>query len=158
MTALADLFVNLGPWSWVIAGLILMSLETLVPGVHFLWFGISAVLVGIVAFLAAALGLGEAFSLPWQLVLFALVSVVAVFWVRGLSRHEQAVTDEPDLNVRGAQYIGRVVVVEDAISGGRGKVRVGDTLWPAQGSDTAKGARVKITGTNGTVFVVEPAV
>ena len=70
---------------------------------------------------------------------------------------EQAVTDEPDLNVRGAQYIGRIVVVEDAISGGRGKVRVGDTLWPAQGSDTAKGARVKITGTNGTVFVVEPA-
>jgi membrane protein implicated in regulation of membrane protease activity len=158
MTALADLIANLGPWSWVIAGLILMSLETLVPGVHFLWFGISAVLVGIVAFLAAAMGLGEAFSLPWQLVLFALVSVVVVFWVRGLSRHEQAVTDEPDLNVRGAQYIGRVVIVEDAISGGRGKVRVGDTLWPAQGSDTAKGARVKITGTNGTVFVVEPAV
>jgi membrane protein implicated in regulation of membrane protease activity len=126
--------------------------------VHFLWFGISAVLVGIVAFLAAALGLGEAFSLPWQLVLFALVSVVAVFWVRRLSRHEQAVTDQPDLNVRGAQYIGRIVVVEDAISGGRGRVRVGDTLWPAQGSDTAKGARVKITGTNGTVFVVEPAV
>ncbi len=66
---------------------------------------------------------------------------MTVFWVRGLSRTEQAETDEPDLNVRGAQYIGRVVVVEDAISGGRGKVRVGDTLWPAQGSDTAKGAR-----------------
>jgi membrane protein implicated in regulation of membrane protease activity len=157
MTALADLIANLGPWSWVIAGLILMSLETLVPGVHFLWFGLSAVVVGIVAFLAAALGLGEAFSLPWQLVLFAVISVMTVFWVRGLSRTEQAETDEPDLNVRGAQYIGRIVVVEDAISGGRGKVRVGDTLWPAQGADTAKGAHVKITGTNGTVFIVEPS-
>jgi inner membrane protein len=154
---MTDLIANLGYWNWMFAGLILMSLETLVPGVHFLWFGISAVLVGLVAFLAAALGLGEAFSLPWQLVLFAVISVLTVFWVRGLSRTEQAETDEPALNVRGAQYIGRVVVVEDAISGGRGKVRVGDTLWPAQGTDAAKGARVKITGTNGTVFVVEPA-
>jgi hypothetical protein len=157
MTALADLIANLGYWNWMFAGLILVSLETVIPGVHFLWFGLSAVLVGIVAFLAAALGLGDVFSLPWQLVLFAVISVVTVFWVRGLSRTEQAETDEPDLNVRGAQYIGRIVVVEDAISDGRGKVRVGDTLWPAQGSDTAKGARVKITGTNGTVFVVEPA-
>jgi hypothetical protein len=157
MTALADLVANLGYWNWMFAGLILVSLETLVPGVHFLWFGISAVLVGIVAFLAAALGLGEAFSLPWQLVLFAVISVMTVFWVRGLSRTEQADCDEPDLNVRGAQYVGRIVVVEDAISDGRGKVRVGDTLWPAQGSDTAKGTRVKITGTNGTVFIVEPA-
>jgi membrane protein implicated in regulation of membrane protease activity len=46
--------------------------------------------------------------------------------------------------------------VEEAISGGRGKVRVGDTVWPAQGSDAAKGARVKITGNSGTVLIVEP--
>ena len=32
MTALADLLANLGFWNWVFAGLILMSLETLVPG------------------------------------------------------------------------------------------------------------------------------
>ena len=57
----------------------------------------------------------------------------------------------------GAQYIGREVLVEEAISGGRGKVRVGDTVWPAQGSDAAKGARVKITGNSGTVLIVEPA-
>jgi membrane protein implicated in regulation of membrane protease activity len=156
MTALADLIANLGYWNWMFAGLILVSLETIIPGVHFLWFGISAVLVGAVVFLLTAVGLGDAFGLPWQLVLFAVISVLTVFWVRGLSRNEQAETDEPDLNVRGAQYIGRIVIVEDAISGGRGKVRVGDTLWPAQGADTAKGALVKITGTNGTVFVVEP--
>jgi membrane protein implicated in regulation of membrane protease activity len=36
-------------------------------------------------------------------------------------------------------------------------VRVGDTLWPASGSDAPKGSRVRITGANGTVFVVEPA-
>jgi hypothetical protein len=35
--------------------------------------------------------------------------------------------DVPDLNVRGAQYIGRIVAVEDAIVNGRGRVRVGET-------------------------------
>ncbi len=62
MTALADLIANLGPWNWVFAGLILMSLETLVPGVHFLWFGLSAVLVGIIAFPAACLGPRRSFQ------------------------------------------------------------------------------------------------
>jgi membrane protein implicated in regulation of membrane protease activity len=36
-------------------------------------------------------------------------------------------------------------------------VRVGDTVWNAQGSDTPQGARVKITGTNGTCLLVEHA-
>src|SRR5262245_48227688 len=127
MTALAELLSNLGHWNWVFAGLILMSLETVIPGVHFLWFGLSAVLVGAIVLLLSALGLGEAFGLPWQLVLFAVISVLTVFWVRGFARTEQAETDLPDLNVRGAQYIGRIVTVEEPITDGRGKVRVGDT-------------------------------
>jgi membrane protein implicated in regulation of membrane protease activity len=57
--------------------------------------------------------------------------------------------------VRGAQYIGRRVTVEEAIVSGRGKVRVGDTIWPAQGEDAAKGSLVQVVGVNGTVLVVE---
>ena len=45
MSALIDLFAGLGPWNWFIIGVLLMALETLVPGVHFLWFGLSAVVV-----------------------------------------------------------------------------------------------------------------
>jgi membrane protein implicated in regulation of membrane protease activity len=152
-----DFLVNLGFWNWFFLGLLLIVLETVVPGVHFLWFGLSAIVVGAITFAVVSLGHAEVFIWPWQLVVFSLVSVATVFWVRGVARGEQALTDEPDLNVRGAQYVGRLVVVEDTIVGGRGRVRVGDTLWPAQGADAAKGARVKVTGTNGTVLVVEPA-
>ncbi len=152
-----DFLVNLGFWNWFLLGLVLMSLETVVPGVHFLWFGLAAMVVGVLALAVTAVGHAELFSWPWQLVVFALISVATVFWVRGYARSKDAVSDLPDLNVRGAQYVGRVVVVEDAIASGRGRVRVGDTLWPAQGADTAKGARVKVTGVNGTVLIVEPA-
>jgi membrane protein implicated in regulation of membrane protease activity len=125
--------------------------------VHFLWFGLAAVVVGILVFALTASGLGEALSLPWQLVLFAVISVATVFWVRRFANAQNVESDEKDLNDRGAQYVGRIVVVEDAITSGRGRVRVGDTLWPASGADAEKGARVRITGSHGTVFIVEPA-
>jgi membrane protein implicated in regulation of membrane protease activity len=151
MNALYDLIVTLGPWSWFIAGVLLMALETLVPGVHFLWFGLSAIVVGIIAFAFPAL------SIPWQLVLFAIVSVATVFFVRRFANAQDVESAERDLNQRGHQYLGRLVTVEEEIRGGRGRVRVGDTLWPASGADAEKGSQVRITGVNGTVFVVEPA-
>jgi membrane protein implicated in regulation of membrane protease activity len=152
-----DLLSSLGPWNWFIAGVLLMALETLIPGVHFLWFGLSAVVVGILVFALTAAGLSELMSLPWQLVIFAVISVATVFWVRRYANTQPVESDERDLNQRSAQYFGRVVVVEDDITGGRGRVRVGDTLWPASGADAPKGTRVRITGANGTVFTVEPA-
>ncbi len=155
MQTIIDLLTGLGYWNWVFLGLLLMALETVIPGVHFLWFGVAAVAVGALALALSTVGHADLFTWPWQLVAFAVSAVVTVLWVRGMARSEQAATDEPDLNVRGAQYVGRLVTVEDAIAGGRGRVRVGDTLWPAQGADAAKGARVRVTGVNGTVLVVE---
>lgn len=151
MSALVDFFSGLGPWNWVIFGVLLMALETIIPGVYLLWFGIAALVVGTLLF-----AVGDAVSQPWQLVLFAVISVATVFAVRRFANLQDVESEDRDLNQRSAQYFGRVVVVEDAISGGRGRVRVGDTLWPASGADTPKGTRVRITGAHGTVFTVEP--
>ncbi len=117
----------------------------------------AAAVVGLLAVIANSAGYAELLTWPWQLVLYALISVATVFWVKKYARPESAKSDEPDLNVRGAQYIGRTVTVENAIHHGRGKVRVGDTIWPAEGADTPAGAKVRIKAVNGTVFVVEPA-
>ncbi|HVY42704.1 MAG TPA: NfeD family protein [Hyphomicrobiaceae bacterium] len=146
---LVNFLTGLGPWNWLIVAVVLFALETVVPGVHFIWFGVAAVIVGLLA-------LGINFSWQWQLIVFAVISVATVFWVRRYARPDTALSDVPDLNVRAAQYIGRVVPVEEAIrGGGRGKVRIGDTLWQAEGADAAVGTRVKVKGTNGTVLVVE---
>ena len=141
---------SLGPWNWFILAVLLFTLETFVPGVHFLWFGIAAVVVGIIALLVGMLW-------PWQLILFAVVSLLTVFWVRRYASPEAAASDQPDLNARGVQYVGRTVVIEEAIVGGRGKVRVGDTLWPASGADAPAGAQVKVVGADGTVLKVARA-
>ena len=147
---MSDFLWGLGAWGWFVLAVALFVLETIVPGVHFIWFGLAAVIAGV-------LGLVVDVGWEWQLIAFAIISCVTVFFVRRFAGPDMTESDEPDLNVRAAQYVGRVVTVEEPIAGGRGKVRVGDTLWPAQGSDAPQGARVKITGTHGTVLVVEHA-
>jgi inner membrane protein len=147
---LSEFFWNLGAWNWFVVAVALFALESVVPGVHFVWFGIAAVIVG-------ALGLTIDIAWEWQLITFAIISCITVFFARRYASPEVAASDQPELNLRAEQYVGRVVMVEEAISDGRGKVRVGDTVWNAQGSDMPQGARVKITGTNGTCLLVEHA-
>ncbi len=65
-------------------------------------------------------------------------------------------SDQPELNRRGAQLVGRVLVLAEAIEGGRGKVRVGDTLWPVEGPNAPAGAEVRVTAAKATVLTVEP--
>jgi inner membrane protein len=150
MQTLFGFFAGFGPWNWFILAVALFILETVVPGVHFLWFGLAAIVVGL---LTLATGMGW----PWQLVAFGVISVLTVFWVRRFYRVGAAQTDLPDLNIRGQQYIGRSVMVDTPIQNGRGKVRVGDTLWPAEGADAPAGTWVTVTATRGTVLVVERA-
>ncbi|MBX9589307.1 MAG: NfeD family protein [Hyphomonadaceae bacterium] len=150
MQGLSALLYSLGPWNWFILAAALLILETILPGVHFLWFGLAAIVIGF-------LGLLTGLTWQWQMLAFGLLSVLTVFWVRKYARPDVAISDQPDLNVRGHQYIGRSLVVEQAIQNGRGKVRVGDTLWAAEGPDAPAGTRVTVTGAKGTVLVVERA-
>lgn len=65
-------------------------------------------------------------------------------------------TDQPTLNRRDAQYVGRTVPVVVAIVGGEGKVRIADSFWPARGPDCAEGTWVRVVGADGVYLVVEP--
>lgn len=143
--------LNLGAWNWLILAVLLFVLETAVSGVYFVWFGLAAAIVGVASFVFDI-------SWEWQLIAFAIISCITVFFVRRFAAPDVSGSDEPGLNVRAEQYVGRVVMVEEAISDGRGKVRVGDTIWAAQGIDAPKGARVRVTGAKGTVLMVEHAV
>lgn len=150
-----DFLMGLGFWNWFFLAIACFALETFIPGVHFLWFGLAAALVGLAYVGLDAAGASASFTWPLQLVMFSIIAVATVFWVKRFAKPDHAKSDEPDLNVRGAQYIGRIVTVEDAIINGRGKVRVGDTLWPAQGEDAPAAAKVRVVGVNGTVLVIE---
>ena len=136
-------------WHWWILALALIIAETLLPGPFFLWMGISALVLGLVAWLIPAMG--------WemQLMLFAVLSLVSIVGWRQWQRRHPDESDHPTLNRRGEQYIGQVFVLDTAIANGFGKVRVGDTHWRVTGSDAPAGMRVRVTGVDGVVLVVE---
>ena len=147
MQGLLAVFFGFGVWNWFILAVLLFVLEFVLPGVHFLWFGAAAVVVGM---LALATGL----SWPYQVIAFGIIAVLTVFAVRRYVRPDVSKSDLPDLNERAQQYIGRSLVVAEAIANGRGKVRVGDTFWQAEGPDVPAGTRVKVAGARGTVLLV----
>jgi membrane protein implicated in regulation of membrane protease activity len=136
-------------WHWLVFGIALVILEVFMPGTFFLWMGVAALVTGGLLYLAPML------AWEWQLLLFALLSATTiVVWRYWITRHPAA-TDQPTLNRRGEQYIGRVFVLQTRIENGVGRIRVDDTLWKVHGPDTAAGARVRVVGVEGIVLEVE---
>ena len=94
----------------------------------------------------------------WWLLLTGLATFIADILIDLIWAHAAvSSSDEPDLNRRAAQLVGRVLVLTDAIEGGRGRVRVGDTLWQVEGPDLPRGAEVKVAAANATLLQVERA-
>jgi len=146
-----ELLQNLQPWHWALLAVVLVILEILAPGIYFLWMGIAAGVVSALLWLFPELG--------WQaqFLAFALFSIASVALGRAWLARSAAETDEPALNRRGEQYIGRVVTLEEPIVNGLGKIRLDDTTWKIQGPDCEADTRVRITGTEGVVLLVEKA-
>src|SRR5436305_11703473 len=146
---MADMFVTLGSWNWLIFGLILMALELLAPGVFLFWLGLAALLVGLWSF---------AVDLSWQLrlLLFAVFSAAAVpLWRRLARRDGRASISNPFLNRRADALVGRVFTLEKPIVDGAGTVRIDDTVWRVAGPDAPAGSRVRIVHADGASLTVE---
>ena len=52
--------------------------------------------------------------------------------------------------------MGRQFALHDAIVGGRGKIRVGDSVWLVSGPDLPVGAQVRVIGQDGVLLLVKP--
>ena len=143
-------YQTISPTEWIIAGLILLLLEVFAPGAFLLWFGIAALVVG------AAVWIVPMLAWQVQIVAFAVLSLGALLGFRAWRRrHPAASRDEPLLNKRAQQLVGRSFTLDQAIVNGRGKVKVGDALWTAVGEDMAVGTTVRVTGVQEQMLLVE---
>ena len=152
MMALIEAF---GAWSWVIFGLVLLGLEIIAPGTFFLWFGLSAMVVGAITLVVGPDN--AVWVWQFQLVVFLALSLVtAIVGRRMMVRKGWDKSENPTLNARGAQLVGRTAVLSGAISQGRGRAKIDDTIWQVSGPDIEQGSQVVIVGYNGGVLEVEP--
>ena len=148
------LIEQLGPWNWMVLGMLLLAAEILLPGVMLLWIGIAALIVG-----ALSLGLWNLAVWSWQvqvLVFLALSLASAVIGRRIVARRQDD-TDQPLLNRRGEQLIGRTATLTEPIRESYGRIHVGDTVWRVTGPDLPAGTRVRVVGVRDMDLVVEAA-
>lgn len=151
---LLSVIQELGGWSWWILALLLLGMEILAPGTFFLWFGLSAMVVGTITL---AIGLDNAFWV-WQvqvLVFLALSLTTAIIGRKMMHKYGWDKSENPNLNDRGTQLIGRTAVLNEAISGGRGRAKIGDTIWRVSGPDLAQGSIVRVVSFDDGILSVE---
>lgn len=136
-------------YTWLAIGLVLAAAEMAVPGVFLIWMAGAALITGFVTWLVPI-------GVPLQIVIFALLAIVAVFTGRRYIRANPIKEADPLMNRRADRVIGETVVVTQAIDGGTGKVKLGDSEWLAKGADAQPGTRMRVTGHDGVVLTVEP--
>ncbi|SFP04143.1 NfeD family protein [Pseudomonas borbori] len=144
-----DSLQHLSYWNWLAVGTLLLILEVFGAGGYLLWIGLAAACVGVLTFLFP--------ELPWtlQFILFGVLSVLtAVLWWRR-QRSAAKPSDQPGLNRRGSELVGRQFVLYEAIASGRGKIKAGDTLWLVSGPDLPAGSQVRVIGQDGVLLKVE---
>ncbi|MDT9597735.1 NfeD family protein [Sphingosinicella rhizophila] len=138
-------------WWWLIAAALLAFSELVLPGVFLVWLAAAAGITGMVSLLFDL-------DLPFQLILFALFSLASVYVGRRWYIRHPVASSDPLLNDRAARLIGQTVVVVAAFENGRGRVKVGDSVWNASGPDCEEGAKVRVTGAEGSCLIVESTV
>ncbi len=144
---------GLGAWNWIILGCVLLAAEIVAPGVFLLWIGVAALLTGTISLQLA----GAAFwSWQVQVLLFLVLSVVSVLLGRRWFAGREVESDQPLLNRREAQLLGRTATLEENIVNGRGRIRIGDTLWLVKGPDLPAGTRVRVADARDGELTVEP--
>jgi len=141
---------QLGPWTWVVLGLVLLALEIVVPGNVFVWFGVAAILTGLLA-------LFTAFGWQVELTVFVVLALVLVVVGRRVFSRAAQPGERPFLNDRAHRLVGSTYVLSAPIVDGNGHVRIDDTTWRVQGPDLPSGTRVKVVGADGALLKVDAA-
>ncbi len=137
-------------WMWLTIGVILGAAEIIVPGFFLIWLAVAAIVTGLLTWVLPL-------NIAFQMLVFAVLAVMAVYAGRRWFAMNPIESADPNLNNRGARLVGESVVVVEAIVGGHGRVRVGDSEWPAKGGDAAIGDRVIVTGSDGSMLLVQTA-
>jgi membrane protein implicated in regulation of membrane protease activity len=152
MNEIGEIFGQVVFWHWWVLAVALIAIEVFAPSTVLLWPGIAAGVVGLTMLVA-----GDAMLWQYQVLLFAVLSVVSLVAWRLYARKHVKPGDETTLNRRGEQYVGRVLTLEEPIVNGQGRAVVDDSHWRVSGEDMPAGTRVRVVGVDATVLKVEAA-
>jgi membrane protein implicated in regulation of membrane protease activity len=140
-------------WQWIVGGIVLVMLELVIPSFFVIWFGLGAIIVGLLLLVAPGLPLAA------QVLLWAVASVaMTVLWFRVFKRIKAKT-----LAGTADSAIGEIgLLVSTVAPFTRGKVRfqrpiLGLEEWPCSAdAEISVGARVKIVSVEGSFVKIAP--
>ncbi len=143
-------------WHWLGLGIILLTLEVAVGTFDLLWIAIGAFATALFALIAPdPIG-----GWQGQMTFFGIVALAFVFSGRTLFKGLRTrSSSHPNLNDRLAKMVGAHGEAATRFDDGRGKVKVGDSVWLAEqvgGASIAAGDKVVVAGADGTTLKVKP--
>jgi membrane protein implicated in regulation of membrane protease activity len=139
-------------WHWIVLGIVVVLLELAVPAFFLVWFGLGALIVGVV--LLAAPGL----SFAWQVLIWIVCSLAFIWlWFKvfkpGFYKTRAGMS-------KGA-VIGEIgLVIRDIRPFEKGQIRfqkpmLGDEVWESVADEEIKaGERVKVLDVEGNILKV----
>jgi membrane protein implicated in regulation of membrane protease activity len=144
-----ELFDHLHAWHWATLAVILFALEMLVSTGFLLGIGLAAIVLAVIMLVLPTL------AWEWQLLLFGVLCVTLTLAYRKYFRNVNEATDNPLLNDRAAQLVGKSFILGVDLDRS-GADMLGDTRWTLRSSGRlAKGTRVRVTGVDGMVLHIE---
>jgi membrane protein implicated in regulation of membrane protease activity len=141
------------PLIWIAAGIVLILLEFVIPGLIIIFFGVGALVTG----LALLIGLPGGNGIP-----FVVFSAVSIFSLLGLRKHFKKVFSgsaiEASAGGDGDDITGQAarVLSWDENGGHAGKVELRGSTWNARSEETLRpGDRVTVVARHGLHLEVE---
>ena len=138
-------------WSWGVLAVLVAIAELHAPGYYLIWIALGAAITAVIDAIAPL-------TVAGQFATFICASVVSCgggyFVYRKVYPSENEHPDQ-SLNQRNRGMIGTTGIVCERFSNGYGKVRLGDSVWLAEGPDLAEGTAVVVKSVRGTRVIVE---
>lgn len=143
-----DFSISNPEYVWLGLAALLALAELFVPGVFLIWVAAAAAVTGI-------LSLFIDLTVAGQLTLFGLSTIFAVLGGRRWYLTHNVESENPLLNNRAAQLVGKTVTIVETISATSGRVKVADGEWPAKGPDMRKGGVAKVAAVENGILRLE---
>ena len=135
---------------WAVVAVICLILELTAGDFFIICFSIGAVFAAV----SAALGL----SIYWQLFLFALFTLISLFWVRPFAQRYLHKGEDNRVSNADALLGRQGRVVETVKADGFGRVQIDGDIWKAvtnEPNDIREGSNVRVIGRESTIITVE---
>lgn len=143
--------VELSVGTWLILAAVLLLIEIVLGVGFFIGLAIASALMAIISFFEP--------HMSWQLQLgiFAISSIIATIAYWQVFKKFNNTTDQPLLNNRMEQLIGRRWLLSDDVVTGEGVQQIGDTVWKVKSQQRlSAGELVEVYGVEGSLLLIRP--